>query len=79
MASMSQLLLFYHPTPEWRLGLGFGEERIGGPKVKHKDLVRASAAYKMQLEKFIITPTLAMDFVDSDEIVVLGLAVILPF
>ena len=77
--NVSVASFFYHPTPEWRLGLGFGEERIGGPKVKHKDLVRASAAYEMQLEKFIIAPTLAMDFVDSDEIVVLGLAVLLPF
>ena len=70
---------FYHPTPEWRLGLGFGEERIGGPKVKYKDLIRASVAYEVLMDNMIIAPTLAVDFVDSDEIIVAGVAILVPF
>ncbi|MGB2427223.1 MAG: hypothetical protein ACPH9N_06050 [Alteromonas sp.] len=71
--------IFYHPTPEWRLGLGLGEERIGGPKVKYKDLVRASIAYEMPMDEIIIAPTLAVDFVDGDKIIVAGVAILMPF
>lgn len=71
--------LYYHPINEVRLGLGYGSERIGGYKVKHKDVVRLSAAYEFHVENIGIAPTFAVDFIDGDEAYVLGVAFVFPY
>ena len=70
---------FYHPTPAWRFGIGVGEERIGGTKIKYKDLVRVSFAYELPINNLLVVPTLAVDFVDGEQIAVAGVAVLVPF
>ncbi|XOV78246.1 MAG: hypothetical protein ACFHVJ_15035 [Aestuariibacter sp.] len=71
--------LYYHPQPQIRLGLGYGEEDIGGTKPKTKDVVRLSAAYDFHVGDFGIAPTFAVDFIDGDKAYVLGVAIIRPF
>ena len=36
--------LLYHPSEQWRLGIGFGEEQIRGKKPKDKEDNKASTA-----------------------------------
>ncbi|GAB5382203.1 MAG: hypothetical protein Alis3KO_20670 [Aliiglaciecola sp.] len=71
--------LYYHPVGPVRLGLGVGEEKIGGYKSKTKDLVRVSAAYDFQFEHFIVAPTISVDFVDGEQALVFGVGFIKPF
>lgn len=71
--------IFYHPTDEWRLGVGYGEERIGGKKVKYKDVTRISATYEFITDNFIIAPEVAVDFIDGEKATVVGVAVLFPF
>ena len=71
--------LFYHPTEEWRLGVGIGEERIGGKKVKYKDLTRLSVTYEFITDNFILAPEVAVDFIDGEKATVVGVAVLFPF
>lgn len=71
--------LFYHPNKEWRLGVGVGEERIGGKKVKYKDLTRLSVTYEFMTENFILAPEVAVDFIEGEQATFLGVAVLFPF
>lgn len=70
---------FYHPTDTIRVGFGFGEERIGGDHPHTEDLYRVSANYEYHLGDFGIEPTIAVDFIDGEEALVLGVAIIRPF
>lgn len=71
--------LFYHPSDQWRFGVGFGEEQIRGKKPKDKDLWRLSATYEYPMDNMIIAPTLALDFIDGDTAKVAGVAILVPF
>jgi len=71
--------VFYHPNKYWRFGLGVGREDISGPKPKEKDVVRLCAAYEYTVGEFILAPTLAIDFVESDKAYVAGVAILYPF
>lgn len=71
--------LYYHPNADVRLGLGFGEEKIGGAHPFKEDLYRVSASYDFHLGDFALAPTIAVDFVDGDEAYVLGVALLRPF
>ncbi|MCC2606669.1 hypothetical protein [Planctobacterium marinum] len=70
---------FYHPSDHWRLGLGFGEERIGGKKTKHKELMRLSASYEFFGSGYILAPEMAVDFIDGEKATVAGVSIIYPF
>ncbi|BDX04730.1 hypothetical protein [Planctobacterium marinum] len=70
---------FYHPDEHWRLGIGFGEERVGGYKTKHHDLMRLSAAYEYHLENIIVAPELAVDFIGDEEATLAGVSILYPF
>lgn len=71
---------FYHPNKNWRLGLGFGREEIGGKKPKDKDIFRVSAAYEIYVQDFVVAPTVAVDFIQGgSEAYVAGVAFIYPF
>lgn len=71
--------MYYHPINEVRFGLGYGEERIGGKKVKHKDIIRMSAAYEFHFDDFELAPTLDIDFIDGDQAYVFGVAILFPY
>ncbi|MDO6834158.1 hypothetical protein Q4596_00915 [Pseudoalteromonas carrageenovora] len=71
--------LFYHPTKNIRLGVGFGEERIGGGHPHNEDLYRISSAYDFHVGAFGIAPTVAVDFIDDEEAIVIGFAITRPF
>jgi len=76
--NVTLLSLYAHVTPSVRLGLGFGEERIGGDAshdVHKEDLIRVSAAYDFHFDGgFGIAPTIAIDFVDGEQAEVFGIA-----
>jgi len=71
--------VFYHTPLHIRLGLGFGEEKIGGDHPHTEDLYRVSASYEYHVGDFAIEPTLAIDFIDSEKAYVFGLAFVRPF
>jgi hypothetical protein len=71
--------IYYHPVNNVRLGLGFGEEKIGGDHPHTEDLYRLSASYDFHVADFGIAPTLAVDFIDGEEAYVFGVAFIRPF
>lgn len=71
--------LFYHPMKSVRLGIGLGEEKIGGDHPHTEDLWRLSAAYEFHVGEFEVAPTLAVDFIDDKEAYVFGVAFLMPF
>ncbi len=74
--------VYYHPTNEIRLGLGYGEEEVDAHGHHHsfdEHLWRASAAYDFHLGKFAIAPTIAVDHVDGENATVFELAFLMPF
>lgn len=71
--------LFYHPYSNLRLGLGIGNEKIGGAHPHKEDLIRLSASYEYLFGDFGLAPVLAVDFIDGEEAYVMGIAIIRPF
>jgi hypothetical protein len=71
--------VYYHTPQHIRLGLGFGEEKIGGAHPHTEDLYRISASYEYHLGDFAIEPTIAVDFIDGEEAYVFGVAFVRPF
>jgi hypothetical protein len=71
--------VYYHTPQHIRLGLGFGEEKIGGAHPHSEELYRISASYEYHLGDFAIEPTIAVDFIDSEEAYVFGVAFVRPF
>jgi len=70
---------FYHTPLHIRLGIGIGEEKIGGDHPHTEDLYRVSAAYEYHIGDFAIEPTIAVDFINSEEAYVFGVAFVRPF
>ena len=66
--------VYAHPTANWRIGFGVGQEKIGGHHSYTKDLIRTSVAYDFHLASFGIAPSLAFDVGDGDTATVVGLA-----
>ena len=71
--------LFYHPNKNIKLGVGLGEEEIEGAHPHTEDLYRISAAYDFHVGDFGIAPTLAVDFIDDEQAIVFGIAIVQPF
>jgi len=71
--------IYYHPNKNIRLGIGFGQERIGGHHPHNENLYRVSAAYDFHIKGLGIAPTIATDFVDGEEAFVVGIAITKPF
>ena len=71
--------LYYHPTKAIRLGLGAGQEKVGGDHPHTEDLYRISASYDFHVGNFGIAPTIAVDFIDDKEAYVFGIAFVRPF
>jgi hypothetical protein len=71
--------LFYHPTQSIRVGIGAGEEKIGGAHPHTENLYRLSANYEYHIGDYGIEPTVAIDFIDGEQAYVLGIALVRPF
>lgn len=70
--------IYYHPDA-LRLGLGFGREKVKGAHPHSENLIRLSASYDFHVGEFAVAPTFAVDFIDDDEAVVIGVAILKPF
>jgi hypothetical protein len=77
--SVSLISAFYHPNSNVRLGLGLGQESIGGYHPHTESLYRVSAGYDFHVDRFGIAPTVAVDFIDGEEALVIGVAFTRPF
>ena len=71
--------LFYHPLNNVRIGVGVGEEKIGGDHPHTEDLYRLTASYEYHIGDFGLAPTIAVDFIDGEKAYVFGVALIRPF
>ncbi|MCX2983419.1 hypothetical protein EYC98_21375 [Halieaceae bacterium IMCC14734] len=71
--------LYYNPYANWRLGIGVGQEEIGGSHSHKETLYRASVAYHFHVGKFALSPLAAVDWVDVDNLYVFGVAFSRPF
>lgn len=71
---------FYHPINQVKLGLGFGEEKVGGGYQKDETLIRLAIAYEFHITDGVeLAPTLDFDFIDGKVATVAGLAIVFPF
>jgi len=71
--------LYYHPLKYIRVGIGAGTAKVGGAHSYSENLYRLSANYDYHLGDFSIEPTIAVDFADGEEALVLGVAFVRPF
>ena len=83
--------LYLHPWKELRLGVGFGQEKVGSyaeddghghlhHHASHKeDVIRTSVSYDFHVGDFGIAPTLAFDFVGSQTATIFGVAIVRAF
>ncbi len=72
--------LYLHPFKKFRLGLGYGEERTGGPHPHTEDLTRFSVAYDFHLNENVgLAPSFAIDRVDGETLRVYGIALTFAF
>ena len=69
----------HHPNTHIKLGLGFGQERIGGHHARNDTFYRLSAAYEYHVEPFEIEPTVDFDVMNGDTSVAIGIAIVMPF
>ena len=77
--TVSLVSAFYHPDSHIRLGLGLGQEEIGGYHPHTESLYRVSAGYDFHVDQFGIAPTLAIDVIDGEQAFVFGVAFTRPF
>lgn len=78
-ANLFALQMFYHPNTHIKLGVGVGQERIGGHDARSDVFYRLSAAYEYHVEPFEIEPTIDVDLLDGETSVVVGVAFVMPF
>ncbi len=71
--------MFYHPDNHWRLGVGIGEEQVGGGHPHTETLFRVSGNYDFHFDNFGIAPTVAVDFIDGETAYVAGVAFTVAF
>lgn len=71
--------LYYHPYPYLRVGLGAGKEKVGGDHPHSEDLYRVSLNYDYHIGKINLEPTIAVDFIDGEQAIVFGIALVRPF
>ncbi|MCZ6643666.1 MAG: hypothetical protein O7F71_18990 [Gammaproteobacteria bacterium] len=71
--------LYFHPKGAWRLGLGFGKEKVGGDHAHTENLVRVGVSYNFHVGEFGIEPSLNFDRVDGEISKVYGVALVWSF
>jgi hypothetical protein len=77
--TVSLVSAFYHPDNHIRLGIGLGQEEVGGYHPHTENLYRISAGYDYHVDQFGIAPTVAVDFIDGEQALVFGVAFTRPF
>lgn len=65
---------YWHPYAGWRLGLGAGQEKVHGSHGYTENLVRSSVTYDFHVAGFGIAPSVSLDRVDGESIVVYGMS-----
>jgi len=71
-ATIGATSLYLHPLGHWRLQVGPGVEREHG---ENEFLIRTGISYEFEFDRWTLAPTVNVDFVDSEESWVFGLAV----
>lgn len=71
--------MYYHPTDAIRIGIGLGQEKIGGHHPHTEKLMRVSASYEYHFTHFSVAPTISVDFIDDENALVFGVGFIKPF
>lgn len=66
--------LHFHPAGGLRLTAGIGEEWVHGAHPTSHGLWRLGAAYDFEVQGFGVAPTINVDFVNHQEVVVFGVA-----
>lgn len=67
--------LYYHPYAGWRIGAGFGREKIHGDHGHTDDLYRLNMAYDFHIGEFGVAPTFSLDRVDGHHSRVYGISI----
>ena len=71
---------YYHPYKGWRLGLGFGRERVHGDHGYYQWLYRAGVAYDFHVGRFGIAPSVNYDIIEGNSnVLIYGVALVYPF
>ena len=65
---------YYRPDAHWRIGVGFGEEKVGGHHPHDESLKRVGVAYDFHFDGFGVAPALNVDFVNGHKAYVVGIA-----
>ena len=68
---------YYHPGAGWRLGIGYGSEKVGGHH--SEDLVRYGVAYEFHVGGVGVEPSFNVDTVDGHSFNVYGVAFVWAF
>ena len=76
---VSLAAIYLHPWQELRLGVGYGQEKVGGAHSFSEDLTRISVSYDFHLGGVGIAPTIAVDFIDGETATIYGIAIIKSF
>jgi len=71
--------LYYHPVGDWRIGAGFGDEKIGGVHPHSENLTRLGVSYDFHVGGMGIAPSLNFDRVNGHTAKVYGVAFIWSF
>lgn len=66
--------LHFHPAGGLRLTAGIGEEWVHGAHPTSHGLFRLGAAYDFEVGGFGLAPTINVDFVNDEEVIVFGVA-----
>ena len=70
---------YYHPMGGWRLGVGFGDETIGGDHPHTESLYRYGVSYEFHVGGIGIEPSFNVDTIDGESVNVYGVALVWAF
>ena len=68
---------YFHPSGGWRLGVGYGNEKVGGRA--SEELFRYGVAYEFHLGGIGIEPSFNIDTIDGHSVNVYGVAFVWGF
>lgn len=73
-ATVGLAAVHFHPAGGLRLTGGIGKEWVHGAHATSHGLYRIGAAYDFEVRGFGLAPTLNVDFVNNEEVIVFGVA-----
>jgi len=77
--SATTAVIYFHPMGAWRMGLGFGREKVGGAHPHTESLARVGVSYDFHIGGLGIAPSLNIDTVDGETATVYGVAFLISF